>query len=39
MNRSELFYLLVGAALYYAFLRFRGTITGAPWRPTVTAAA
>jgi len=38
MNRSELFYLLVGAALYYAFLRMRGTISGMPWRPMVSAA-
>jgi hypothetical protein len=38
VRRSELFYLLVGAALYYGFLRFRGTIAGMPWKPVVVAA-
>jgi len=31
--RSPLAYLIGGALLYYAFLRWRGTITGMPWAP------
>ena len=33
MNRTVLFYLVLGALAYYAFAKWRGVLTGAPWAP------
>lgn len=36
MNQQTLVLLIIGALLYYAFLRWRGVVTGAPWAAAPT---
>lgn len=33
MNRQAWVLLIAGALIYYAFLKWRGVVTGAPWAP------
>ncbi len=33
MNRAHVVTFLAGAGAYYLFARYRGAITGTPWRP------
>lgn len=37
MNRQTITVLIIGALLYYAFLKWRGVVTGAPWAPMPVA--
>jgi hypothetical protein len=39
MGRREIFYVLIGAALYYGFLKFKLGLGGAPWAPKLAVAA
>jgi hypothetical protein len=39
MNRDKIMYLVVGALLYFAFLRYRGVVSGMPWAPMHAATA
>lgn len=39
MTRDKLVMLLVGAALYYGYLKFTGVVSGAPWKPTAAKSA
>jgi hypothetical protein len=38
MNRQLLVTLVVGALLYYAFLKWRKVLGGTPWAPTPAMA-
>ena len=39
MTRDKIVYLLVGAGLYYGYLRFKGVIGGNPLMPRPVARA
>lgn len=39
MTRDKIVMLLIGAALYYGYLRFKGVIAGNPLMPSVAKAA
>lgn len=36
--RREIVWLLIGAAAYYGFLRYKGIVTGNPIKPMVVGA-
>lgn len=38
MTKEHVIWLLIGAAIYYAYLRFRGVIGGNPLMPVPAAA-
>lgn len=38
MDRRMIWWLLVGALLYYGYLRFRGVLTGNPLAPVPVTA-
>jgi hypothetical protein len=39
VTRDKIVWLLIGAGIYYGFLRFRGVVAGMPWAPTPVARA
>ena len=38
MTKEHVIWLIVGAALYYGYLRFRGVIGGNPLKPAAVVA-
>ena len=39
MTRDKIVWLLIGAGIYYGYLRFKGVVAGNPLMPTPVARA
>jgi hypothetical protein len=39
MTRDKIVWLLIGMALYFGFLKFKGVVGGMPWAPRPVAKA